>query len=151
VAWDLGVAAAGEGLSAQTRASYPAQLLPQAGDRTQRPLRRRTRSLTHSTPAIAAKPDAFVCRAGGKRIEELFEALPPPHRPLSSGISVSSRGKESVLVALHSFTPVYAGVGAAPAWWLLHGRDGRLGVGGLRPEAAREAGLLSGGEPALCA
>lgn len=48
-----------------------------------------------------------------------------------------------MLVALHSFTPVYAGVVRPWPVGVLHGRDGRL-AGRLRQELRREPGLLVG-------
>jgi predicted N-formylglutamate amidohydrolase len=56
---------------------------------------------------------------------------------------VTGKGRHSVLVAMHSFTPVYLGV--ARPWHVgtLYGRDGRL-ARALYRELVREDGLVVG-------
>jgi predicted N-formylglutamate amidohydrolase len=139
VAWDLGVAELGRRLAARldafsimhnySRLVIDANRPPGAADSIPT-LSERTR--------IAANEGLSSIDAA-KRLEELFQ---PYHQRIRD--ELDSRGaRPSVLISLHSFTPVY--MDAARPWQvgILYGRDPRLGrllLDGLRSDGALVVG-----------
>ena len=125
VAWDLGVAELGRRLSARldaflimhnySRLVIDANRPPDAPDSIP--------TLCEHT-RIAAN-EGLSRGDARQRCEEVFQ---PYHQRLRTELDVrSARARPSVLVALHSFTPVY--MGEARRWHVgvLYGRDPRLG------------------------
>ena len=96
-------------------------------------------TLSEHTPIPANRdlsPEALQ-----QRREALFE---PYHRRIAAELYRRSRqGQPSVLVALHSFTPVHAGQERHWHVGVLHGRDGRLARRVLR-QLRRDPGLKVG-------
>lgn len=124
VAWDLGVDGLGRCLSAR----LDAYLI----------LHNYSRLVIDANRPPEA-PDSIVCRsehtaieANGnlsaterqRRAQELFH--PYHHRIAAELDDRAERAQPSVLVTLHSFTPVHAGVERPWHVGVLHGRDGRL-------------------------
>ena len=142
VAWDLGVAALGRRLSARldafsimhnySRLVIDANRPPEASDSIAT-LSERTR--------IRANEGLSTGDARA-RFEEVFE---PYHQRIRDELDArSARACSSVLVTLHSFTPVY--MGEARPWHVgvLYGRDPRLGR--LVLERLRSDGALIVGD-----
>jgi predicted N-formylglutamate amidohydrolase len=149
VAWDLGVAQLGLGLSARldaflilhnySRLVIDANRPPEAPDSIV--------CLSEHTP-IPANANLSADERQ-QRLEELFQ---PYHRRIGAELEArQQRARPSVLVALHSFTPVHAGDVRPWHVGVLHGRDGRL-AGRVRERLEREQGLCVGNnEPyAVC-
>lgn len=141
VAWDLGVAPLAEQLSARLNAflilhNYSRLVIdvnrpPGAPDSIV--------SLSEHTPIPA---NALLSPAERQqRRDALFE---PYHRRIAAELDGRTRrGYPSVLVALHSFTPVHTGQERPWHVGVLHGRDGRLARRVLR-ELRRESVLQVG-------
>ena len=124
VAWDLGVAGLSQFLSARldaflilhnySRLVIDANRPPDAPDSIV--------CLSEHTPITANRNLTPAQRR--QRLEELFQ---PYHQRI--GIELDGRAERaqpSVLVALHSFTPVHGGERRPWHVGVLHGRDGRL-------------------------
>ena len=137
VAWDLGVAELGRRLSARldaflimhnySRLVIDANRPPGAPDSIPT-LCERTR--------IAAN-EGLSSSDARERVEEVFQ---PYHQRIRDELDASSaRACRSMLVALHSFTPVYMDEGRRWHVGVLYGRDPRLGRlvrDGLRSDGA---------------
>ena len=142
VAWDLGVAELGRRLSARldaflimhnySRLVIDANRPPDAPDSIPT-LCERTR--------IAAN-EGLSSGDARQRFEELFQ--PYHHRIRDELDARSARACPSVLVALHSFTPVYMDKGRRWHAGVLYGRDSRLGR--LVREGLRSDGALIVGD-----
>ena len=142
VAWDLGVAELGRRLSARldaflimhnySRLVIDANRPPGAPDSIPT-LCERTR--------IAAN-EGLSSSDARKRFEEVFQ---PYHQRIRDELDArSARACPSVLVALHSFTPVYMDEGRRWHVGVLYGRDPRLGR--LVREGLRSDGALIVGD-----
>jgi len=141
VAWDLGVAGLAEGLSAQLDAFLIQHNYSRLVIDPNRPLDATDSIVCHSEYTAIAANDKLSSAERRQRVEELFE---PYHRRIAAELdSRLQRGQPSVLVALHSFTPVYAGVVRPWHVGVLHGRDGRL-ARRVRQELRCEQGLIVG-------
>jgi predicted N-formylglutamate amidohydrolase len=141
VAWDLGVAGLGERLAVRLDAflilhNYSRLVIdvnrpPDAPDSIV--------SLSEHT-LIPANDDLSIAEREERRTA-LFE---PYHRRIAAELNGRSRrGQPSVLVALHSFTPVHTGQERPWHVGVLHGRDGRLArrvLRGLRREPGLQVG-----------
>jgi predicted N-formylglutamate amidohydrolase len=141
VAWDLGVAELGRRLSARldaflimhnySRLVIDANRPPGAGDLIPT-LSERTR--------IAAN-EGLSSSDVRKRFEEVFR---PYHQRIRDELDArSARAFPSVLVALHSFTPVYMDEGRRWHVGVLYGRDPRLGRL-VREGLSRDGALIVG-------
>jgi len=142
VAWDLGVAELGRQLSTRldaflilhnySRLVIDANRPPDAPDSIPT-LCERTR--------IAAN-EGLSSSDARKRFEEVFQ---PYHQRIRDELDArSARACPSVLVALHSFTPVYMNEGRRWHVGVLYGRDPRLGR--LVREGLRRDGTLIVGD-----
>jgi predicted N-formylglutamate amidohydrolase len=142
VAWDLGVAELGRRLSARldaflimhnySRLVIDANRPPDAPDSIPT-LSERTR--------IAAN-EGLSSLDARQRFEEVFQ---PYHQRIRDELNArSARACPSVLVALHSFTPVYMDEGRRWHAGVLYGRDPRLGR--LVREGLRSDGSLIVGD-----
>jgi len=135
VAWDLGVAELGRRLSARLDAFLILQNYSRLVIDANRPpgAPDSIATLSERTP-IAANEGLSACEAR-QRFEEVFQ---PYHRRIGEELDARrARGLPSVLVALHSFTPVYHDEVRPWHVGVLYGRDPQLGrlVGeGLRLE-----------------
>jgi len=137
VAWDLGVAELGRRLAARLDAWAIAHNYSRLVVDANRPLDAPDSIVTLSERTRIAANEGLSSGDVRQRVTELFE---PYHRRIDDELEArSARGRHSVLVALHSFTPVY--LGEARRWHagVLYGRDARLGrlvLAGLRKNAA---------------
>ena len=141
VAWDLGVAELGLGLSARldaflilhnySRLVIDANRPPEAPDSIV--------CLSEHTP-IAANA-GLSAEERQQRVEELFH---PYHQRIGAELEARrQQTRPTALVALHSFTPVHAGNVRPWHVGVLHGRDDRL-AGLVRQRLEREQGLRVG-------
>jgi len=141
IAWDIGIAGVADALSRQLGAHLIAQRYSRLVIDCNRPP-----SATSSIPVIS---DATAVRANEDLSQDAAQArrqaiFEPYHRRIAETIDRRLReGKPVVLVSLHSFTPVYAGV--IRPWHIgtLYQRDTRLPpllLKGLRAEAGLVVG-----------
>jgi predicted N-formylglutamate amidohydrolase len=141
VAWDLGVAGLGQSLSAKLDAflilhNY-SRLVIDANRPPEAPDSIVSRS-EHTTIAANRNLSPAVRQ---QRVEELFH---PYHQRIGAELDDrTERAQPSVLVTLHSFTPVHAGEERPWHVGVLYGRDGRL-AGRMLQGLRRERGLQVG-------
>jgi predicted N-formylglutamate amidohydrolase len=141
IAWDIGIAGVADALSRHLNAHLIAQRYSRLVIDCNRPP-----CVASSIPAIseatAIKANENLSRATAQaRRQAIFE---PYHRRIAEAIEARSRdGMPTVLVSLHSFTPVYAGV--IRPWHIgtLYQRDTKLPPLLLKALRA-EAGLVVG-------
>ncbi|MCP9848925.1 N-formylglutamate amidohydrolase [Cyanobium sp. Morenito 9A2] len=141
VAWDLGVAGLGRRLSARLDAYLILHNYSRLVIDVNRPLEAPDSIVSRSEHTAVAANAALSPAERQQRAAELFH---PYHQRLAADLDGrAKRAQPSVLVALHSFTPVFAG--AARPWHVgvLHGRDGRL-AGQMRQALGREKHLKVG-------
>jgi predicted N-formylglutamate amidohydrolase len=141
VAWDLGVAELGRRLAARLDACAIAHNYSRLVIDANRPPGAADSIVTLSEHTRIAANDRLPPREVRRRVEALFE---PYHQRIRDELDArAAQGRPSVLVALHSFTPVYQGT---PRPWhagVLYGRDPRFGWlvrDGLRRDAALVVG-----------
>ena len=141
VAWDPGVAELGRRLSERLDASLILQPYSRLVIDANRPP-----GAPDSIPVLSERT-RIAANAGlsaeqiRQRTEAVFE---PYHRRLAGLLDQRlALGQPTILVALHSFTPVYLGVARPWHAGVLHGRDGRLGRLMLR-ELRRDPELVVG-------
>jgi predicted N-formylglutamate amidohydrolase len=142
VAWDLGVADLGRRLSARLDAFLIMHNYSRLVIDANRPPSAADSIPTLSERIRIAANEGLSCGAARQRFEELFQ---PYHRRLRDELDArDARACPSVLVALHSFTPVY--MDEARRWHVgvLYGRDVRLGR--LVLEGLRSDGTLIVGD-----
>lgn len=142
VAWDLGVAGLALRLSSRLDAFLILHNYSRLVVDANRPPQAPDSIVSHSEEAAAITANANLSPA--ERQQRLDEIFHPYHRRIAAELEARiRRGQPSVLVMLHSFTPV---LGAEVRPWhvgVLHGRDGRL-ARRIRLELERERGLLVG-------
>lgn len=141
VAWDLGVAALAEHLSAQLDAFTILHNYSRLVIDVNRPLQAPDSIVSLSEHTAIAANATLTPAERHQRSEALFE---PYHRRIAAELATRARlGRPSVLVCLHSFTPVYGGVARPWHVGVLYGRDGRLAERVLR-KLRQEPGLQVG-------
>lgn len=141
VAWDLGVAGLGERLAARLDAFLILHNYSRLVIDVNRPPWAPDSIVSLSEHTRIPANDALSCAEREQRRSALFD---PYHRRIATELDGrSSRGQPSVLVALHSFTPVHSGQERPWHVGVLHGRDGRLARRLLR-ELRRDPGLQVG-------
>jgi len=141
VAWDLGVADLGRRLSARLDALLIMQSYSRLVIDANRPPGAPDSIPTLSERTRIAANEGLSSRDARQRFDEVFQ---PYHQRIDDELDArSARACPSVLVGLHSFTPVYLG---EPRRWhagVLYGRDPRLGrlvLERLRRDAALVVG-----------
>ena len=124
IAWDIGIAGVAEALSKHLDAHLIAQRYSRLVIDCNRPPQAAS-SIPLVSEATVIPGNADLARGAAEaRHRQIFE---PYHRRIAETIERRSRdGLPTVLVSLHSFTPVYAGV--ARPWHIgtLYNRDTRL-------------------------
>jgi len=141
VAWDLGVAELAERLAARLDAFLILHNYSRLVIDVNRPPGAPDSIVSHSdhTPIPANSQLSIAQREQRRRA--LFD---PYHRRIAAELDGRQRrGQPSVLVALHSFTPVHSGQERPWHVGVLHGRDGRLArrlLRGLRQERGLQVG-----------
>jgi predicted N-formylglutamate amidohydrolase len=141
IAWDIGIAGVADALSKQLDAHLIAQRYSRLVIDCNRPP-----SAASSIPVISEATaikanEGLASEAAQARRQAIFE---PYHRRIAEVIDRRLReGKPVVLVSLHSFTPVYAGVSRPWHIGTLYQRDTRLPPLLLKDLRA-EAGLVVG-------
>jgi predicted N-formylglutamate amidohydrolase len=141
IAWDIGIAGVAEALSRQLGAHLIAQRYSRLVIDCNRPLDAISSIPRISEATVIPGNEGISREAVEARRREIFE---PYHRRIADVIDARIReGLPTVLVALHSFTPVYAGI--ARPWHIgtLYHRDTRLPPLLLKLLRA-EAGLVVG-------
>ncbi len=141
IAWDIGIA----GVSAGIAEVLDAVLIEQAYSRLVIDCNRPPR-VAGSIPAISESTEipGNLGLSGEDRAARVAEVFAPYHARIESEIAArTAAGRETVLIAMHSFTPVYKGV--ARPWHVgtLYGRDERLAAA-LRDLLAAEGDLVVG-------
>lgn len=137
VAWDLGIADLGRLLSARLDAFAIAHAYSRLVIDANRPPDAPDSIPTLSERTRIAANEGLSATARRQRVEEVFA---PYHQRLRDELDARrAAGRPSLLVALHSFTPVY--MGEARRWHagVLYGRDpalARLVLEGLRGDSA---------------
>jgi predicted N-formylglutamate amidohydrolase len=141
IAWDIGISGVADALSRHLNAHLIAQRYSRLVIDCNRPPDAAS-SIPVISEATAIKANEGLAReAVEARRQQIFE---PYHRRIAEAIEARSRqGMPTVLVSLHSFTPVYAGV--IRPWHIgtLYQRDTRLPpllLKGLRAEAGLVVG-----------
>ncbi|MCT0206845.1 N-formylglutamate amidohydrolase [Synechococcus sp. CS-1332] len=141
VAWDLGVAGLALLLSARLDAFLILHNYSRLVVDANRPPDAPDSIVCHSEAGAIAANANLAPAERQQRLEEIFH---PYHRRIGAELEARRvRGQPSVLVTLHSFTPV---LGADVRPWhvgVLYGRDGRL-ARRIRQELERECGLPVG-------
>jgi predicted N-formylglutamate amidohydrolase len=141
VAWDLGVAELAERLAARLDAFLILHNYSRLVIDVNRP--------PWAPDSIVSLSEHTRIPANGElstaeRVQRRSALFDPYHRRIAAELDSRARlGQPSVLVALHSFTPVHAGQERPWHVGVLHGRDGRLARRLLR-ELRREPGLEVG-------
>jgi predicted N-formylglutamate amidohydrolase len=124
IAWDIGIAGVAERLARQLDAQLVAQRYSRLVIDCNRPPRAASSIPRLSEATMIPGNEALSREVAEIRRREIFD---PYHRRISEIIDGRLRdGKQTVLVSLHSFTPVYAGV--ARPWHIgtLYHRDKML-------------------------
>jgi predicted N-formylglutamate amidohydrolase len=124
IAWDIGIAGVAESLSRQLDAQLVAQRYSRLVIDCNRPPNAASSIPRLSEATMIPGNEALSREAAETRRREIFD---PYHRRIGEIIDQRQRdGKPTVLVSLHSFTPVYAGV--ARPWHIgtLYHRDKTL-------------------------
>ncbi len=145
IAWDIGIA----GVAKQISAALDAHLIAQRYSRLVIDCNRPPRAAS-SIPAVSDATtipanQGVTREAACERRELIFE---PYHRRIAEALDQRQRGgMPTILVSLHSFTPVYAGV--ARPWHIgtLYHRDGRLPKLLLRELRAESALVVGDNQP----
>lgn len=141
VAWDLGVAELGRRLSARLDACLIMHNYSRLVIDANRPPGAPDSIATLSERTRIAANEGLSSGGARQRFEELFQ---PYHQRIRDELDArSARACASVLVALHSFTPVYMDVARPWHVGVLYGRDARLGrlvLNGLRSDGALVVG-----------
>jgi predicted N-formylglutamate amidohydrolase len=125
VAWDLGVAELGRRLSARLDAVLILQPYSRLVIDANRPL-----GAADSIPVLSERiripaNEGLSAEQIRQRVEEVFQ---PYHRRLAEELDHrAAHGRPSVLVTLHSFTPVFLDEERPWQVGVLYGRDARLG------------------------
>jgi len=125
VAWDLGVAELGRRLSERLDAVLILQTYSRLVIDANRPL-----GASDSIPVLSertriAANEGLSAEQIRQRVEEVFQ---PYHRRLAEELDQrAAQGRPSVLVTLHSFTPVFLDEERPWQVGVLYGRDDRLG------------------------
>jgi predicted N-formylglutamate amidohydrolase len=141
IAWDIGIA----GVSARLADALDAALISQLYSRlvidcNRPPDAQSAVPLVSETTAIPGNEGL----GDAERRARIAEVFAPYHDRVSSEIARRrAAGRPTILVAMHSFTPVYKG--EARPWRIgtLYGRDARL-ASRLHPLLVEEAGLVVG-------
>jgi predicted N-formylglutamate amidohydrolase len=140
-AWDLGVDGLGLLLAARLDAFLILHNYSRLVIDANRPPRAPDSIVSHCEQGAIAANLHIEAAARERRLEELFH---PYHRRIAAELEARrGQGRPSVLVTLHSFTPV---LGAEVRPWhvgVLHGRDARL-ARRVRQELQRERHLRVG-------
>ena len=126
IAWDIGIAGVAEALSKQLDAHLIAQRYSRLVIDCNRPPRRgKLDSASSAKPPRIPGNEGSDARGRRRRGAGDLRSLSSPHRRGRS-TGACATGVPTVLVSLHSFTPVYAGV--ARPWHVatLYHRDTRL-------------------------
>jgi predicted N-formylglutamate amidohydrolase len=121
IAWDVGIAGVAERLAAALGAHLIAQRYSRLVIDCNRPPRAESSIPLVSEATIIPGNDGLSRAAAERRRELIFE---PYHARINAAIDQRQRiGKPTILVALHSFTPVYHGI--ARPWHIgtLYHRD----------------------------
>jgi predicted N-formylglutamate amidohydrolase len=142
VAWDLGVAELGRRLSARLDAFLIMHNYSRLVIDANRPLDAPDSIPTLSERTRITANEGLSSSDARERFEEVFE---PYHQRIRDELDARrARACPSLLVALHSFTPVY--MDEARRWHVgvLYGRDPRLGR--LMREGLRRDGALNVGD-----
>ena len=142
IAWDIGAGAVARGLSAALDASLVAQRYSRLVIDCNRPLDAVDSIVARSESTPVPGNQAVDRREAEARAAAIFH---PYHDAIGSALDRrAAEGRPTVLVAVHSFTPVF--LGQARAWHagVLYNRDARLG----RPllQALRDDGDLVVGD-----
>jgi predicted N-formylglutamate amidohydrolase len=125
IAWDLGVAALGRRLSADLDACLIAHNYSRLVIDANRPPGAADSIPTRSERTRIAANENLSPAEARRREEMLFQ---PYHQGIRDVLDARrARGCPSILVALHSFTPVYMDVARPWHAGVLYGRDPRLG------------------------
>jgi len=141
VAWDLGVAALGRLMAARLDAFLILHNYSRLVIDANRPPGAPDSIVSHSEHTAIAANRNLSHAERQQRLEALFE---PYHHRIGTELDArSERAQPSVLVALHSFTPVHSGEARPWHVGVLHGRDGRLAER-MRQGLERERGLKVG-------
>jgi predicted N-formylglutamate amidohydrolase len=135
IAWDLGVAGLGEKLAQALDAFLVLATYSRLVIDVNRPLAAPDSIVTRSERSEVSGNVGIDSEQARARAEAIFW---PYHRRIESELERRAlRGEPSVLVTLHSFTPVFMDVPRAVQLGVLYGRDDRLGralLGLLRSE-----------------
>src|SRR6202166_2106545 len=124
IAWDIGIAGVAEGLAKHLDAHLIAQRYSQLAIDCNRPHGAPSSIRRISEATIIQGNEGLTREAAEARRRQIFD---PYHRRIHQVIDRRLRdGVATVLVSLHSFTPVYAGI--ARPWHIgtLYHRDARL-------------------------
>jgi predicted N-formylglutamate amidohydrolase len=124
IAWDIGIAGVARALSEHLDAHLIAQRYSRLVIDCNRPLHAPSSIPRISEATVIPGNEGLTREAAEGRRREVFD---PYHRRISEVIEQRlSRGIPTVLVSLHSFTPVYAGIRRPWHVGTLYQRDARL-------------------------
>ena len=124
IAWDIGIAGVARALAKHLDAHLVAQAYSRLVIDCNRPLDAPGSIPRISETTIIAGNEGLSREAAAARRREVFE---PYHRRIAEAIDRRLRDRiPTVLVSLHSFTPVYAGIKRPWHVGTLYHRDGRL-------------------------
>ncbi len=145
VAWDLGVADLSQRLSACLDAFLIQHNYSRLVIDANRPPEAPDSIVSLSEHTLIAANRNLPSAERQRRIAELFH---PYHHRIGAELDARARrAQPTVLVTLHSFTPVHAGVGRPWDVGVLYGRDGRLGRRMLQLLSAERGLQVGDNEP----
>jgi predicted N-formylglutamate amidohydrolase len=141
IGWDLGIADVAMRLSAMLDAALFMQSWSRLVIDCNRPLHAADSIATVSDGTVIPGNAAITAEEAGRRRDAIFV---PYHAAIAALLDArQARGQPSVLIALHSFTPVWQGRARPWCAGVLFGRDARLATR-LGAALAAESGLVIG-------
>lgn len=144
IGWDIGIAGVTGKLAALLDATAVLQTYSRLVIDCNRPL-----EAPGSIPAVSDGTDiaANVAAGQGQRAQRAAEIFVPYHDAIRTQLDArAARGQPTVLLAMHSFTPVYGGIVRPWQAGLLYQRDNRLAMA-IKPLLEAEGLVVGDNEP----
>jgi predicted N-formylglutamate amidohydrolase len=141
IAWDIGICEVGQRLAARLDAFMIAQTYSRLAIDCNRPLHSPQSIVTLSENTAIPGNEGISAEAAAQRAREIFH---PYHDRIRAELDArAAQGRETILIALHSFTPVFLTRSRSWHAGVLHNREVRL-AHALLPLFRAEPGLVVG-------
>ncbi len=144
IGWDIGIAGVTRKLAALLDASAVLQTYSRLVIDCNRPL-----EASGSIPAVSDGTDIAANVAAGEteRAQRVAEIFIPYHDAIRTQLDArAARGQPTILLAMHSFTPVYGGIMRPWQAGVLYQRDNRLAMA-LKPLLEADGLVVGDNEP----